>query len=237
MFKPLIYKTFIAYANEDNEIAQLIHDSLSTIAELQPYKAENYPYFGEEFKQRIQAEIINSFFMVILLTKKGKTRQFVNQELGFAVATKIFNKVIKPKLDPNKDLPIIIPVSQKGARLKGFITKDSNDILFMDNYSNELLVANLILAIRNRIHNGIEGKTLTLKVSCENCSDQKNGLPTLYKLYLPEIAVFRKLISQNKPLKTICPKCKNLNFLDSCTNLPHKKPKSENSEISSLLDK
>ena len=97
MFKPSIYKTFIAYANEDNKIAQLIHDSLSTIAELQPYKAENYPSYGEEFKQRIQAEIINSFFMIVLLTKKGRASQFVNQELGFAVATKIFNKqIVKP---------------------------------------------------------------------------------------------------------------------------------------------
>ena len=211
--------------NEDNKIAQLIHDSLSTIAELQPYKAENYPSYGEEFKQRIQAEIINSFFMIVLLTKKGRASQFVNQELGFAVATKIFNKqVVKPKLDPNKDLPIIIPVSQKGITLKGFITKDSNDILFMDNYSIELVVANLILAIRNRIHKGLYSKTLTLKISCESCSDRKNGLPTLYEIYLPQIQVIRKLISQNMPLETVCPKCKNLNLLNSCTNLPFKKP-------------
>ncbi len=229
MFKPLTYKTFIAYAKEDNELAQLILDSLATIAELQPYKAENYPVYGEEFKQRIQSEIINSFFMIVLLTEKGKESQFVNQELGFAIAVKIFNRqVVKPKLDPNKDIPIIIPVSQDGVMLKGFITKDSNDILFMDNYSIELVVANIILAIRNRIKKGLDGKTLTLKISCECCSNQKNGLPTQYEMHLPEVDVFRKLISKNKPLETICPICKNVNLLNSCTNLPFKKPKEEN---------
>jgi hypothetical protein len=72
----LIYKTFIAYSGEDNQTAQYIHDSLGKITQLQPYKAENYLDFGSEFKQRIQNEIIDSIFMIAVLTENGKNSQF-----------------------------------------------------------------------------------------------------------------------------------------------------------------
>jgi hypothetical protein len=213
----LIYKTFIAYAGEDGQTAQYIHDSLGNITQIQPYKAENYPDYGGEFKQRIQREIIDSIFMVALLTEKGKNSQFVNQEIGFATAV----KALRYKFDPrNKELPIIIPVSKKNLELKGFITKDSNDILFIDDYDSiELVIANIILSIRTKIPKGLEGKTLTTRITCRECSD-KDGLPFEYEGYIPDIHTIRNLILKNEPLKSECPNCNSINLLDARTLFP-----------------
>jgi hypothetical protein len=147
-----------------------------------------------------------------------KTHNFVNQEIGFATAI----KKVRKKWDPrNPDLPIIIPLSQKTVELKGFITKDSNDILFMDNYNSfELVMAEIILSIRSHIPKGLEGKTLTTTVCCPGCFD-KNGQPFEYEMYIPQVEIMRKLIQKNEPLNPQCPNCNNSEvLLDSRTLFP-----------------
>jgi hypothetical protein len=213
----LTYNIFISYAGGDNDLAQLLYDSLEKIKQFRPYKAENYLSFEEGFKQRIQNEIINSHFVILLMTENGKSSQFVNQELGYALAVKFYNKaVVKAKLDPNRDIPIIIPVSQRGVELKGFITKDSDDILFLENYSSlRHCIADIIGSLRNTIPNGLADKTLTIKVTCSGCD--KNGLPFEYEGYLPRHEVIRKHIQDNVPLKSKCPKCEFVNIIDART--------------------
>jgi hypothetical protein len=220
MFTYAFYNIFISYASEDNNLAQLLYDSLGRIVQFRPYKAENYLNFNEDFKQRIQAALIDSDFVIALLTKKGKSSQFLNQELGFALAVKFYNRaVVKAKLDPNKDMPIIIPVSQKGVRLKGFITKDSNDLLFLDKYASpELFVAEIIACLRHSVK-GEKGKKLKMKVTCPNYHD-KDGLSLTYEEYLPHVDVMWGLIRKNQPLKSECPKCKKITLFDSRTLLP-----------------
>jgi hypothetical protein len=213
------YNIFISYAGEDNGLAQLLCDSLGRIVAFRPYKAENYLSFQEGFKQRIQNEIANSFFMIVLLTKKGNSSQFVNQELGFALAIKLCNKVLKAKLDPYKDIPIIIPISQKTVKLKGFITKDSNDLLFLENYgSHQDLIAHIISSLRYSIK-GEKSKKLKIKVSCPDCHD-KDGLSLTYEEYLPHVDAIRELIKKHQNLKSECPKCKKITYLDPRTYLP-----------------
>jgi hypothetical protein len=214
------YNIFISYASADNNLAQLLCDSLGRIVQFKPYKAENYLSFDVGFKQRIQGAIINSFFVIALLTESGKSSQFVNQELGYALAVKFYNKIIKAKLNPNRDIPIIIPISRKNVDLRGFITKDSEDIIFLENYkSNELLVADIIFFLRKSIYKGFKGKTLDLNVYCSNCHDKK-GLPTGFKVNLPEVEITNDLIRKNKALKCKCPMCGEIVSVNSRTYLP-----------------
>jgi hypothetical protein len=232
----LRYNIFISYAGEDNNLAQLLYDSLGRIVQFSPYKAENYLSFQEGFKQRIEAAIIDSFFMIVLLTEKGKESQFVNQELGYALAVKFYNKaVVKAKLDPNRDVPIIIPVSQKGIVLKGFITKDSDDLLFLENYASlEDLVAHITANLRYSI--GAEkSKILKIKVTCPECHD-KEGLPLNYESYLPQVDFIWNLIKDEQPLEYVCPKCSRVTSLDPRTYLPLKfsQPKAGNSDVKFL---
>jgi hypothetical protein len=231
MWNYLSYNIFISYSGEDNGLAQLLHDSLGRIVQFRPYKAENYLSFQEEFKKRIQDEIINCNFVIVLLTENGKSSQFVNQELGFALAVSVYNRVVKAKLDPNRNMPIIIPVSQKRVELKGFITKDSNDLLFLDKYASpELFVAEIIACIRHFIPKGEKGKTIAVKVTCPDCHD-KNGLSLTYEGYLPPVDVMWDLIRKNQPLKSECPKCKGIALLDSKTLSPISFVKSEDSGV------
>ncbi len=215
------YNIFISYSSADNTLAQHLCDSLGRIVQFRPYKAENYLSFEVGFKQRIQDAIINSFFVIALLTESGKSSQFVNQELGFALAVKFYNKaVVKAKFNPNRDIPIIIPISRKNVDLRGFITKDSDDILFLENFNSiELLVAYVIFSLRKSIYKGFEGKTLDLTVYCTNCHDKK-GLPTGFTINLPQVEIINDLIQKDKALKCKCPKCGKIIQIDARTFLP-----------------
>lgn len=229
----MIYKTFIAYAGEDERTAQYIHSSLGKIVQIQPYKAENYLDYGGEFKQRIQNEIVDSIFMVALLTENGKNSQWVNQEIGFAFALKALRKKFDPR---NKDVPIIIPISQKNVKLKGLITTDSNDILFMDCYDSfELVMANIIQSIRSHIPKGLGDKKLTTKITCSNCVG-KNGRPFEWEGYVPSAEIIRELILKNEPIISECPKCKTKTFYDARTFFPinmKTKPREESKSLKS----
>jgi len=211
------YKVFIGYSSEDDDKAQYIHDCLARIVQIRPYKAELYQAYGEDFRQRIQRQLEESHFMVVLLTSSGKNSQWVNQEIGFACALK---RRLQGKY---KELPHIIPISEKQLELKGFVTKDSTDILLLDNFTYfEDVVLNIIVAIRRYIPRGWEEGFLKLRVTCSNCVDKK-GLP--YEndnALVPDVESIVKIVqSDPQPiLEYTCPKCKAKNLVDARTFLP-----------------
>jgi len=209
------YKVFISYTKEDNNIAQHIHNCLERIVEIEPYKAERYKAYGEDFKQRLQKQLYASHFMVVLLTENGKNSEWVNQEIGFAYAL---------RFQRNKDSPHIIPISRTPVELKGFITKDTIDFLFLDDFSSlEYVVAHIIFDIRRHIPRGLEEGGLKLRVTCFNCFD-KDGFPYEYKKALvPDVETLRKIIESPRPfLAYVCPKCKATNYVDARTFLSYK---------------
>lgn len=213
------YKAFIGYASEDDSFAQYIHDSLSRIVQIHPYKAEIYLEYGEDFKQRIQNELSESYFMIVLLTEDGKSSQWVNQEVGYAFA-------LKKRLIPRyRELPHIIPLSQKQVELKGLITKDSIDILFMENFPDAAYaMASLIFTMRKYIPRGLEENILGVRITCSNCFDE-HGFPFEYEALMPSSETINKAIGfREKPLLGYpCPKCNIENVVDARTFLPAKK--------------
>jgi len=212
------YKTFIGYSSEDKNLAQYIHDCLERIVQIQPYLAEIYPSYGEDFKKTLQNELYNSKFMVVLLTNNGICSQWVNQEIGYAYALKK-----RPRLLPAlRDLPHIIPISENQTELKGFITKDTIDILFLDKYASfELVIADIISTIRNYIPRGLEKGMLTVRITCSNCANDE-GLPFEYEGSIPSHETICKVIESDPQLlyEYICPSCNAKNVIDIRTFLP-----------------
>jgi len=212
------YRTFIGYSSEDEKLAQYIHDCLGRIVQIQPYKAEIYLEFGEDSKKKLQNELDNSYFMIVLLTHKGMRSQWVNQEIGYAYALKKRLRLLPAR----RDLPHIIPVSESQAKLKGFITKDTIDILFLDKYTSfELVIADIISTIRNYIPRGVEKGTLTMRITCSNCANAE-GVPFEYEDFIPSHETICKAIElYPQPLyQYICPNCDAKNVVDIRTFLP-----------------
>lgn len=216
-------KTFICYSGEDEDKANYIFRSLSRIIQIQPYKAEIHPNYGEDFKKRIESELSNSIFMIVLLTSNGIRSQWVNQEVGYACCLK--TRLIR---NDNDGLPYIIPISESGIELKGLITKDSNDILFLDKFPYfEDVIANIIWYLRKKIPNGLEEGVLKYRIACSNCTDEK-GLPTEYNVLIPSYNNVLKAIKSNRLVwASSCDKCKTKNLVDIRTFLPnlHDEPK------------
>jgi hypothetical protein len=202
------YKIFIAYAREDDQLATLIHNCLAKINEFIPYKAEIYQEFGDNFKQRLERELSQSFAMVVLLTENGMNSQWVNQEIGYAYA-------LKKRGWAQANLPHIIPISYGSVQLKAFITKDSIDILFLDKYSFvEAAMADIISQIRLRIPRGLEGNSLHCRITCFNCFDEK-GFEYEYFGLLPSAQDVTKAIQSGRHIFSYtCPKCHSPNNVD-----------------------
>lgn len=209
------YRIFIAYSGEDEQIASYVYNCLSKIVQFQPYKSENFPDFGTNFKERIKKEIRDSNYMVVLLTEKSINSQWVNQEVGYAIAIQ----------ERYGGKPYIIPISNSDLanRLKGFITKDSVDILFMDKDPNlDYTIANIILFIRRQIPRGLEEGILNYDVKCQHCLDTRD-LPFEYPVPIPEENVVRRAIEENLIIwKSQCPQCKNVNYTNILTFQPLK---------------
>jgi hypothetical protein len=211
------FKVFIGYAKEDDDKASYIFSCLNGIVGIQPYKAEFFKECGEDFKEKIQRELTDSHLMIVLLTENGKNSQWVNQEIGYAYALK------KRRHSEYENLPNIIPISLKNVNLKGFITTDTLDFLFLDDYpSFELLMANIINQIRWRVPRGYEEGTLQLRVTCFNCVDEKN-FPFVWVTKLPSQEDVTRAIQQNRCwLQYTCPQCKRPDYVDVRTFLSHK---------------
>jgi len=200
-------KIFIAHTSVNEDYAREICNSLSRIVEFSPYLAQDYPSFGDSFKDRIQNAIENCKFFIVCFSASALPNQWVNQELGYACAV----KRRKP------DAFHIIPISQSNLDIKGMITRDSEDILFEDKFTPENLIASIILAIRLKIYKGLDYGTLHYKVTCRHCTDHKN-LPTIYHVSLPEHRdILRTIETGETSWHSLCISCKQSNYSNILT--------------------
>lgn len=161
----MVQSIFIAYAHEDEALAIRVRDSLARIQEFEPYLAVDYPSPGENFKDRIMNAIENCRFFIVFLTENGLKSQWVNQELGYACGVKKRKRNYR-----------IIPISKNGLPLKGFITKDSEDLLMMDKFDFDYIIANIFIQIRYSIPSSLREGGLNVEFSCPSCKDHV-GLP------------------------------------------------------------
>ncbi len=213
----MAYKIFIIYSGEGSKMAEYIYNCLTRIVEFIPYKAEIFHEFGKDFRERLQRELSNRFSMVILLTENGKTPQWVNQEIEYALALQERTQWER------SNLPHIITISKENVQLKGFITKHSTDILILEKYSAlEFIMADLITQIRMQIPRGLEDNVLHLLIKCFGCIDRK-GFDYEYRDYLPSHQeVHTAILSGKYFLEYKCPKCGTPNNIDVRTFLPNK---------------
>ncbi len=211
------YRTFITYSREDEQYATSIFNSLNRIVEIIPFKAEVFPIYGKDFKQKIEDALSESTFMVALLTDNGIHSPWVNQEIGYAFA-------LKNRKGRWSGLPHIFPISETQVDLtKGFISKDSTDILFIDKCSSfEYVIAKLITFLRGYVPNGLKEDTLCHRITC-SCFDKK-GLPFEYLAGIPSRDDMDKAFESNIQFRSYkCPQCNKENFIDMRTLLPVKK--------------
>jgi hypothetical protein len=208
------YRIFIGYSHEDEKTADYIWRCLAGIEEFQPIKAERYQLMGEDFKERLQQHLRGSFAMIVLLTEHGKNSQWVNQELGYAYA-------LKTEPRDFSHLPHIIPISQENVQLKGFVTKDQQDILILERFQDmEFVVASIIQQLRWRIPNGAKEGALHRRLQCPRCLDGRN-LSYEWSGNLPAEAETLKAMELNQYTWIYeCPKCKAECVVDIRTMLP-----------------
>jgi hypothetical protein len=147
------------------------------------------------------------------LTDNGTQSQWVNQEIGYAFAVKRKKQEMK-----------IIPISLKNVQLRGLITKETEDILLVDDMSLDHIVSRIIYQIRNSVPNGWNRDKFTWRIKCNYCLDEE-GVPLKYDCYLPSDAVIKDAYAKNTfIIESICPKCRRKNYVNVLSLLPSKPP-------------
>lgn len=196
------YKIFIAHASEDAEYVRGIRDRLSNICEFEPYLAQDYPSYGENFKTRIQNAIESCDFFIVNMTANTLSNQWVNQEIGYASAVK---RKDESRLH-------IIPISNYDLRVRGMITRDTEDFLITDRKDDKTIIKGIIDFIRSKIENGNEQGTLHYKIRCDHCRDDTN-IPTQYTREVPsKLTLDRAIAEGEESWCTHCDNCHENNY-------------------------
>jgi hypothetical protein len=212
---------FIAHSNKDKISAHNFFICLQKIDPFIPYMAEYYTNPGEDYKNRIMMQLEQSTFVIFLLTENGMNSQWVNQEIGYAYALR----------KKNKGIPIVLPISSKKLELKGLITKDSDDILFSEDFlDNKWEIYNVITKIRSRIDKGLDKGTFRIRVTCLSCHDKKENLPFEFQADFPSQRTLDRILANQITYTVSCPQCHTKIPLDIRTWFPIKQPESPKSE-------
>ncbi len=115
------YRFFISYQHEDVKTAKSIENTLKSQGHY-PYRDESDLMPGAGITPSITKAISRSHFLLLLVTKEELwTHAWVQQEIGFAVASSV------------KVIPVIIG-NNKDSRLQGMI--DGNAAIIADNIEN-----------------------------------------------------------------------------------------------------
>jgi len=96
--EPLL-KVFLSYANEDKEIAAGIKRFLEYFGAT-AFLAHEDIEFGEEWEREIFSALGSSHVLVAVLTSRAKESNYVNQEIGYALARDILILPFKVEVDP-----------------------------------------------------------------------------------------------------------------------------------------
>jgi len=109
-------KVFISYSNQDRDKAERLYKLLIKLEDkFESIIIDRIPTPDTSLSEKVQTGITNSSFLIPVLTKRSINNQWVNQEIGFAIA--------KSK--------IIIPLVEYSIinKLKGFV-HDQIDLSF-----------------------------------------------------------------------------------------------------------
>ena len=194
-----LYRIFIAHASEDTAFADNIMQALKRVKEFAPYLAKDFPSYGLSFIEKIQNAIEASHFMIVILSENSVLNQWVNQELGFACAI----RKIKKKLS-------IIPIWKSNVPLKGFITKDTTELLDSEKQELEILIANIFRHIRATIPYGSDKGFFHFTLECPVCKGPE-GLPLEVLVPIPALdAIFRSHERKNHFWQCKCSRCGGL---------------------------
>ncbi|GAG70259.1 unnamed protein product, partial [marine sediment metagenome] len=123
------YRIFIAHTSENQEYARYICSSLSNIVEFEPYLAQDYPIYGENFKYRIQNAIEKCNVFIVCFSESALPNQWVNQELGYACAR---NRIVMQRISNMKLI----------KRIKSALLSPTDIPIYVENGANYILLDN-----------------------------------------------------------------------------------------------
>ena len=131
------FKVFISHATTaDGNLANWMADALDRL-HIRAYVYERYQMGGQNRFETIKGMITTCPYFLVVLTKAGIESQWVNQEIGYAVAK------------GRNPIPIVEVESSTGKRLdsKGFV--ELNDPISYYRNQEILLMANVVYTLQN----------------------------------------------------------------------------------------
>lgn len=103
-------KIFISHAFEDENLALKLKKILENDPSIdEAYMAQRSPDFDIEIADKITREIINSDYLVAIITKISKERPSVHQELGFAQGVETFKiPLVEEDVERNNEKGVLL---------------------------------------------------------------------------------------------------------------------------------
>lgn len=178
------FKVFISHAtNPDGDLAYWIMQGIDRI-HLRAFVYERYQRGGQNKFEVIKAMINLCPFFLVILTKNGIQSQWVNQEIGYAVAT---GKIIIPILEAD--------INGKYLESKGFV--ELHDPILLDQNTLMPRIIYTLVDYAKQLNVWQDDILLSCKCGCEFNGNLQ------YDLYWSRFTP----TGQSFPLLWNCPNC------------------------------
>lgn len=95
------YRIFISYSHKDNELVKRIETELTKMG-VKPIRDITVTEPGENWFEKIKEQIASAHFFVPVITKNSIDQQWLNQEIGYAIAIDVCMVPILVGVEPDK---------------------------------------------------------------------------------------------------------------------------------------
>jgi len=203
-------KVFLSYHSSDKKFVDLLEESLYRFG-MEPIVVENNIQAGSNITHKVIDALEQFDIFMPILTRNSVNSEWVNQEIGFAVARTNSYPSQNSVVFPGQQSGYVIPIIQDGlgSRIKGFLVNIEG--IKYDPRNPDNTIINIIIQLSNLPNAQVfYGGNNQYDQRCPNCKD-------LVQITRPSIEEIIETIQREENLLMVCPHCNELLIINPKT--------------------
>jgi TIR domain-containing protein len=185
-------RVFISYQSKDVKFVEMISTTISRIG-LEPIVVENTSLPGENITTKVLTALNEFDLFLPIITRNSVNSQWLNQEIGYAIAKKTDITHIT-----NLSFDFILPVIEKGIskNIKGFLVNIEG--IPYERYNPDITIANIVKVLFDYYIQ--ENHNIRFSEICKKCKEDMDVSFSNYQGIL-------EAITKELHLYISCPSC------------------------------
>ena len=193
-------KIFLSYHSSDKKFVDYLAESLFRFG-MEPIVVENNIQAGANITQKVIEALEDFDIFMPIITRNSVNSEWVNQEIGFAVARTNSYPSQRGMIFPGQQQGYVIPIIQTGlgSKIKGFLVNIEG--IKYDPRSPDNTVIQIFLQLSNlSIFHPYYSTNNQFNQRCPNCKE-------MLSITRPSIEELLETIDRQEQIEILCPQC------------------------------